>query len=113
MAESIQGADFDQALEDLFVDSSGVDDKKEVGKRSKGADFGPGLGDAVAGGTQLGVLGDDQSEQTDGERKHLHFGLYPYTSTELYAGYVANDADLVNWVNPADWLRTHGATAGL
>ena len=71
------------------------------------------VGDAVAGGTQLGVLGDDQSEQTDGERKHLLFGLYPYTSTELYAGYVANDADLVNWVNPADWLRTHGATAGL
>lgn len=67
------------------------------------------VGDAVIGGTQLGVLGDDQSEQTDGERKHLHFGLYPYTGTEFYAGYVADDADLVNWLNPADWLRNHSA----
>lgn len=68
------------------------------------------VGDTVNSGTQLGVLGDDQSEQTDGERKHLHFGIYPYTGTELYAGYVANDADLVNWLNPADWLRSHNAT---
>ncbi|EKD79616.1 MAG: hypothetical protein ACD_41C00025G0007, partial [uncultured bacterium] len=67
------------------------------------------VGDTVTGGTQLGVLGDDASAQTDGERKHLHFGLYPFTGTELYAGYVVDDADLVNWVNPADWLRSHNA----
>lgn len=67
------------------------------------------VGDSVVGGTQLGVLGDDQSDQTDGERKHLHFGIYPYSGTELYAGYVENDADLTNWVNPADWLRNHQA----
>lgn len=65
------------------------------------------VGDTVNSGIQLGVLGDDQSEQTDGERKHLHFGIYPYTGTELYAGYAADDADLVNWDNPADWLRDH------
>lgn len=65
------------------------------------------VGDTITAGAQLGVLGDDASAQTDGERKHLHFGLYPFTGTELYAGYVANDIDLVNWVNPADWLRDH------
>ncbi len=67
------------------------------------------VGDSVVGGTQLGVLGDDQSDQTDGERKHLHFGIYPYSGTELYAGYVEDDADLANWVNPADFLRQLGA----
>lgn len=68
------------------------------------------VGDTVNGGTQLGVLGDDQSEQTDGERKHLHFGIYSYTGIELYAGYVADDTDLMNWLNPADWLRSHNVT---
>lgn len=67
------------------------------------------VGDTVVGGAQLGVLGDDQSDQTDGERKHLHFGLYEYSGTELYAGYVADDADLANWVNPSDWLRDQAA----
>lgn len=67
------------------------------------------VGDNVTGGTELGVLGDDRSDQTDGERKHLHFGIYPYNGTELYAGYVDDDADLANWLNPADFLRNHQA----
>lgn len=69
------------------------------------------VGDTVAGGTQLGNLGDDRSDETDGERKHLHFGLYPYTGVELYAGYVTDDTDLVSWVNPSDFLRSAGAVA--
>ena len=67
------------------------------------------IGDTVVGGSQLGLLGDDQSDETDGERKHLHFGLYPYTGTELYAGYVQDDAALNNWLNPSDYLRSHQA----
>lgn len=69
------------------------------------------VGDTVHRGAVLGNLGDDASAETDGERKHLHFGLYPYTGTELFTGYVDNDADLALWVNPADWLRQHGAVA--
>ncbi len=69
------------------------------------------VGDAVVGGTVVGNLGDDHSEETDGERKHLHFGIYPYTGTELYAGYVNDDATLSSWVNPGDFLRTAGAVA--
>ncbi len=69
------------------------------------------VGDQLKQGDQLGVLGEDQSTETDGERKHLHFGLYPYTGTELYAGYVQNNADLVHWINPADFLREHQAIA--
>lgn len=67
------------------------------------------VGDAVSAGQRLGMLGDDQSAETDGERKHLHFGIYPATGLVLYAGYTATDADLQQWVNPSDFLRTVGA----
>jgi len=63
------------------------------------------VGESVTKGARLGVLGDDLSSETDGERKHLHFALYPSTGTVLYAGYTANDADLQQWVNPSDFLR--------
>lgn len=68
------------------------------------------VGDVVVRGTRLGVLGDDLSSETDGERKHLHFALYPSTGTVLYAGYTSNDADLQQWVNPSDFLREASAS---
>lgn len=67
------------------------------------------VGDTVSAGQRLGVLGDDQSTETDGERKHLHFAIYPATGSVLYAGYTTNDADLQQWVNPSDFLRNVGA----
>lgn len=63
------------------------------------------VGDAVARGEQIAILGDHESAETDGERKHLHFGIYAYANTELYAGYVEDDADLVAWENPSQFLR--------
>lgn len=69
------------------------------------------VGDVVVKGELLGNLGDHQSTETDGERKHLHFGLYPYSSTELFAGYVQDDADLAAWINPSEFLREHYAQA--
>lgn len=66
--------------------------------------------DAVAGGSLLGYLGDDASVATDGERKHLHFGIYAYTGTELFAGYTATDHDLDWWVNPSDFFREREAS---
>lgn len=64
------------------------------------------VGDTVQAGDQLGVLGDDASSETDGERKHLHFAIYPSSGTVLYAGYISSDADLQQWLNPSDFLRT-------
>jgi hypothetical protein len=61
--------------------------------------------DTITAGQQLGYLGDDASAETDGERKHLHFAIYPSTGTVLYAGYISSDADLQQWVNPSDFLR--------
>ncbi len=67
------------------------------------------IGDIVVKGEQLGNLGDDTSTETDGERKHLHFGVYAFNGTELYAGYVQDDVDLAAWINPSEFLRTHYA----
>lgn len=63
------------------------------------------VGDTLTGGTQLGMLGDDRSPETDGERKHLHFAIYPYTGKILFAGYVETKAELVQWVNPTEFLQ--------
>lgn len=68
------------------------------------------IGETVTAGQQIGVLGDDQSTATDGERKHLHFGLYPYTGTEQFAGYVDLELELEKWQNPADFLSGRNAT---
>lgn len=64
-------------------------------------------GDTVEKGQQIGILGDHQSAETDGERKHLHFALYPGSGTTL-AGYTGT-ADSVNgWINPQDFFTAHG-----
>lgn len=67
------------------------------------------VGDTVTAGQELGVLGDDASKETDGERKHLHFSLYPYSTTERYAGYVNSIDDLKDWIDPAVFLQDHSA----
>lgn len=69
------------------------------------------VGDEVVAGEMLGRLGDDKSGETDGERKHLHFGLYPYMNTYQYAGYVQSEGDLDSWINPSEFLREQLAAA--
>ena len=71
------------------------------------------IGEQVLAGQQLGVLGEDRSTETDGERKHLHFGLFPFNGTELIAGYVQDDAQLSNWVDPSTFLRDRQAIDAL
>ena len=56
-------------------------------------------GTTLQAGQQIGILGDDKSSETDGERKHLHFALLPGTKVDL-RGYVANKSDLSLWQNP-------------
>jgi len=59
-------------------------------------------GTEVQQGQPLGVLGTAYSQETDGERRHLHFGIYLGNSLSV-KGYVSNKADLVNWENPLDF----------
>ncbi|MFC1640474.1 M23 family metallopeptidase [Patescibacteria group bacterium] len=58
-----------------------------------------GVGQSIDAGERLAFLGEGFSTDTDGERKHLHFGLIPGSSTNI-RGYVANQSDLVGWIDP-------------
>lgn len=61
-------------------------------------------GDMISKGEKLAVLGLPNSSETDGERKHLHFGIHK-GSQIVYLGYVQNQVELSNWFNPDDIIR--------
>jgi len=63
-------------------------------------------GDKVEAGQFIGYLGDDQSPETDGERKHLHFALYTDEEPRV-AGYVADEDDVRNWINPTEFFSSY------
>jgi murein DD-endopeptidase MepM/ murein hydrolase activator NlpD len=67
------------------------------------------IGDNVSGGRQLTELGDAFSLQTDGERKHLHFGIYK--GTDLYFRGYETSQDVINtrWLNPTTYLNSYSA----
>ena len=62
-----------------------------------------GVGDQITARQVIGTLGQGFSTETDGERKHLHLGLYKGSDINL-KGYVSDKADLVNWADPATVL---------
>lgn len=64
-------------------------------------------GSGVKQGQQLAVLGTGFTSETDGERKHLHFGLIRGT-TITYRGYVERESELDAWVDPVAWLQERG-----
>lgn len=55
-------------------------------------------GTQVKGGEQIGVLGTGYSSETDGERRHLHFGIAKINTIK---GYTSNKSELeINWIDP-------------
>lgn len=64
-------------------------------------------GDKVSAGEELAILGEHESEDTDGERKHLHFALYKSSAIWL-PGYSESLATVKNWINPQDFFERHG-----
>jgi murein DD-endopeptidase MepM/ murein hydrolase activator NlpD len=55
-------------------------------------------GTTVTRGEKIGVLGTGYSGETDGERRHLHFGL---AKTNTIAGYVSSISALnATWIDP-------------
>lgn len=52
-------------------------------------------------GDQIGILGNDHSQETDGVRKHLHFSLYTGEKID-FRGYVETKEELASWLNPLD-----------
>ncbi len=66
------------------------------------------LGDTVTKGQTIVQLGVDKSRDTDGERQHLHFGVYEGTEVKL-EGYVQTAETLAGWINPYDFFQAHHA----
>ena len=62
-------------------------------------------GQKIASGEVIGYLGADYSNETDGERKHLHFGLSRREKVDI-RGYVEGLDELKkDWINPSEFLR--------
>ena len=55
-------------------------------------------GDVLTKGYTIGTLGKGYSEETDGERPHLHLSIHKGTGVE-YRGYVNSEAELKEWVD--------------
>lgn len=64
----------------------------------------PKVGTTVQAGERIGYLGRGYSTETDGERPHLHLGLYRGAGVSI-AGYVQSRAALQYWLDPAQVLR--------
>ncbi len=62
------------------------------------------LGDMVIKkGERIGVLGKGYSEETDGERKHLHLGIHKGPEINI-KGYVQDKAELKDWIDVQSFL---------
>lgn len=59
-------------------------------------------GTEVTAGQKIAILGDGYTDETDGERKHLHFGIINGTTIN-YKGYVNTESELSGWVDPLNY----------
>ncbi len=57
------------------------------------------VGDTVEKGDVIGQLGDGMSSETDGERKHLHLGVYRGEGVSI-RGYEDSESQMRNWMDP-------------
>lgn len=59
----------------------------------------PKVATEIQRGQKIGVLGTGYSSETDGERKHLHFGILLGSTTNL-KGYAQSTSELSAWIDP-------------
>lgn len=57
------------------------------------------VGDRLTVGMPIGVLGAGYSDETDNERKHLHFAIHKGSQVEL-RGYAQQQSELDAWIDP-------------
>lgn len=62
------------------------------------------VGRTLTAGEKIAILGAGYSSETDGERKHLHFGIHRGTAIDI-RGYVQNETELKNWLDPQIFFR--------
>ena len=60
-------------------------------------------GEGLKPGDIIGNLGADKSQETDGERRHLHLAFHKGKEIN-YAGYVENESQLSTWINPCQYV---------
>ncbi|MBI3335204.1 MAG: M23 family metallopeptidase [Candidatus Portnoybacteria bacterium] len=60
-------------------------------------------GDYINPGDTIGFLGAHLSQETDGERKHLHFGIRKGKGIDI-RGYVPSPSQLSPWIDPQEYL---------
>lgn len=56
------------------------------------------VGENIQAGEKLAVLGKGNSEETGGERKHLHLGIHKGADIDI-RGYVQRESELGNWID--------------
>ncbi|KKQ38872.1 MAG: hypothetical protein US57_C0028G0007 [Candidatus Moranbacteria bacterium GW2011_GWC2_37_73] len=62
------------------------------------------IGDQMKAGDFLANLGTGFSNETDGERKHLHLGIHKGANINIL-GYVQNKNQLDDWIDPSKYLQ--------
>lgn len=63
---------------------------------------------AVKAGQKIGSLAKECSNESGGERKHLHFAIHKGDAVDV-RGYVPFQANLEEWINPQELLISQGA----
>ena len=61
-------------------------------------------GQKISAGETIGLLGKGYSNETAGERKHLHLGIHRGANINLL-GYVPSKNQLSDWLNALDYLK--------
>ncbi|MEJ0021866.1 MAG: M23 family metallopeptidase [Candidatus Doudnabacteria bacterium] len=64
----------------------------------------PIVGQTITAGDKIGNLGQGFTHETDGRRMHLHFDIHKGTEINIL-GYVPNQSDLTNWLDPMKYLQ--------
>ncbi len=64
----------------------------------------PKVDSPLEAGETLAILGKGYSSETDGERKHLHLGIYKGGQGSYLLGYVKSESALSAWFNILDFL---------
>ena len=62
------------------------------------------VGEEITAGEKIAVLGQGYSQETDGERKHLHLGIHKGAAIDL-RGYIGTETELNNWIDGEKFLK--------
>ncbi len=62
------------------------------------------VGEVLKPGRKLGVLGTGYGPETDGTRKHLHFGIHESATTTDIRGYVKTEAEVAEWLDALEYM---------